>query len=485
MKKLLYLAMIAVAGAFVASCQPELIDGPDYGQNGDLATLQNGFRIIGQYADQDCTIPQADGNFIKYTTSPATTVQVYNYKNDSKNLLAVGASGVFNITPKRGQDPNQKFMVAAINPDASIYEFESSVNVFVPAELAPEMKLLLGDGGVKVWTWASADSPVWGNAGNSGAGAAFTAGVVDGQWWGASPVELLDQLSHAAGGVATGTEDPAASMQFDEDGNAVVFDAAGNVVYATSYQVKDYNPARNAGWELGKLITEGPGILFPFSINENGKIASELDIMYLDPNYMTLVYTKGNGAGSWGEITWWKFKNLSGAFDALNGGSERKWGWAYADAPVWGNAGNTGVGSAFTAGVVDGQWWGATPAELADQLAHSGDKPATGEESFDAYMTFNVDGTVNTYAPDGTKIRGGSYTVTMNPDGRATSGWELGKLTTDQAAILFPYSINEGGKEVTEFDIMYTDADQMTLVYTKGNGPGSWGEITFWKLAAK
>ena len=72
----------------------------------------------------------------------------------------------------------------------------------------------------------------------------------------------------------------------------------------------------------------------------------------------------------------------------------------------------------------------------------------------------------------------------MYPDGRKEN-WELGKLTTTAPALLFPFSINEGGVEVTEFDVMYVDADHLTLVYTKGNGPGSWAEISWWKFAAK
>ena len=467
--------MIALAGAAMVSCEPELLKGPEAGENVDLATLQSGFTILGQYADANCTVPQSDGNYIKYTTSPATTVQISNIKNGAKNILATGPSGVFNISPKRGQDSHQTFTVSAISPDASVVSFESSVNVYVAADLTQDMKYLLSDAGLKSWMWASATDPVWGNAGNSGGGASYTAGVVDGQWWGTSPEGLLDQLNHAVGGAATGAESPNAYMTFDEDGNIETVGGDGNVIASSTYAVKNWDETRAGGWELAKLTTDAPAVLFPFSINEGGKYVTEFDLMYLDYNYMTLVYTKGNGAGSWGEITWWKFKNASSVADALNGGSTRNWGWAYADAPVWGNAGNTGSGASFTAGVVDGQWWGATPEELTGQLAHSGNQPATGEESFDAYMTFNADGTVATYAADGSKIRGGEYTVEMNADGRASSGWELGKLKTSQAAILFPYSINEGGVEVNEFDIMYADAENLTLVYTKGNGAGSWG----------
>lgn len=484
MKKLLYIAIIALAGATFASCEPEVITGPERKANTDVTTLQNGFKILGQYADAACTIPQSDGNFIQYTTNPAVSVQVYTMKNGVKNILATGPSGVFNISPKRGQDPNQPFTVAAINPDASIISFESSVVVNVPQELAQELKYLVSDSGSKAWTWAYSDAPVWGNAGHTGSGASFTAGVVDGQWWGAAPAELLDQLSHAEGGVATGAEDPNAYMIFDEDGNIKSFGGDGSLIYSSTYAIKDFDPARSSGWEMGKLITDKPSVLFPFSINEGGKTVTEFDLMYLDANYMTLVYTKDSAAGGWGEITFWKFKNQSDIEGALNGGGSRKWGWAYPDAPVWGNAGHTGAGSAFTAGVVDGQWWGATPEELSGQLSHSATGTVTGEEDFNAYMIFDADGNVATYAADGTKIRGGEYKTKMY-GGERNEGWELGKLTTTAPAILFPFSINEGGKEVTEFDVMYLDADNLTLVYTKDSAAGGWGEITFWKLGAK
>ncbi|MCQ2152070.1 MAG: hypothetical protein MJY70_03325 [Bacteroidales bacterium] len=488
MKRLSYLAVIAAAGMFLASCQPEVIEGGVAGASVSPEQVQSAFVIDGQFADAACTTPQSDGNFIKYHTSPAVTVQISQYKPDgSANILATGASGVFNITPKRGNPSQQQFVVTAINPDASQVSFTSNVTVYVPSELSPEYKLLLGDG-VKswMWDWTNAQGTCWGNAGNSGAGEAFTARNVDGHWWGVTtPEELLDQLAHS-GGVATGAESSDAYMTFDEDMNITTFGAGDTKIYASTYEIKDYNPSRPSGWEVGKLVTATPSVLFPFSINEGGKNVSEFDLMYLDANYMTLVYTKGNGAGSWGEITFWKFKNKDGYSDALCGGSSRNWKWDITNAQgtCWGNAGNSGAGAAFTPGYVDGHWWGvATPEELLDQLAHSGGV-VTGAESSDAYMTFNEDGSVFAVGADGSPIGRGSWEV-ADFDASRPSGWELGKLKVDGGGILFPYSINEGGVEVHEFDLMYIDADNMTLVYTKGNGAGSWGEITFWKFVSE
>jgi hypothetical protein len=97
-------------------------------------------------------------------------------------------------------------------------------------------------------------------------------------------------------------------------------------------------------------------------------------------------------------------------------------------------------------------------------------------------MVFDTDGNVNCYNADGSKIRGGSYELDMYSDGR-NAGWELGKLKTQN--ILWPFSINEGGKVAPEFDVMYMDGTNMTLVYTKNSAPGSWDEITFWLFGPK
>ena len=53
--------------------------------------------------------------------------------------------------------------------------------------------------------------------------------------------------------------------------------------------------------------TDGSGILFPFAINQGGKVTTQYEIVYLDGTIMSLI---GNYAGStdWGECTWWRFK---------------------------------------------------------------------------------------------------------------------------------------------------------------------------------
>ena len=365
-----------------------------------------------------------------------------------------------------------------------LYNFDWNVH----PEALPEIKLLAGSGS-KTWVWNSNGSGLWGNAGNSGDGAAFGPGIVDGQWWAVSvPEELEEQTGHSDGSILEKSASSDACMAFDTDGNITSYGQEGVLMATSKYSVNNYDVSRSSGWELGKLVTEEPAVLWPFSINEGGKTVTEFDIMYLDPSNMTLVYTKGNGAGSWGEITFWKFISTDYA-SSLTAGDTRQWTWNedVEGCWCWGNAGNSGDGAAFGPGIVDGQWWGVSKAEdlLGEQLVHAGGS-ATGAESSDAYMEFSADGHINTFDGEGNTIYSSTYEV-RNWDYKreASNGWELGKLVTEEPAVLWPFSINEGGKTVTEFDIMYLDPSNMTLVYTKGNGAGSWGEITFWVFKSK
>lgn len=353
----------------------------------------------------------------------------------------------------------------------------------------PGQSLLFGKG-EKKWSWANDGFEVWGNGGNSGAGALFTWNAVDGKWWGVkTPEELLDQLGHAEGHKET-LGIPAASsgayMVFDKKANVTSYKSDGTPIAASTYSVENYDSSRSSGWALGELDSEEPAVLWPFSINENGKTVTKFDIMYLDPNYMTLVYTKGNGAGSWGEITYWRFKSTDDYESFLAGGGSKKWSWANDGIEVWGNAGNTGVGSNYTWDTVDGKWWGVfDAAELNSQLTHAGGS-ATGAESNDAYMIFSDDGTITTHSADGSLLYSSTYEVRdWDPTRASSGGWELGKLVTAEPAVLFPFSINEEGKTVTEFDIMYLDAENMTLVNTKGTAAGSGSEITYWRFKAE
>lgn len=349
-----------------------------------------------------------------------------------------------------------------------------------PAELTAGHILLFGDYGQKVWKYSAVTDNVWGIGGHDGVGEGYYAPGSDfcGWWWGYSPDALAEQTNYTDGQVY-GDQAAGAYMVFTEDGNVDTYSPIGEKVRGGTYRVDNYDPARASGWELGKLTTSEPAILFPWSICDgyNGPV-TEFDIMHLTAQDMTLVFTNGVTPGDWDGITYWCFSSATPDPSTMEGT------WTYAANSSYGNAGNTGFGAAFNApGEVEGRWWGVGSAdELTDHLVYAGGS-ATGDESAAAYMVFEGN-TVTTYAPDGTKIRGGEWEAVMNDyalgAGRGDAGWELGKLTTTEPALLFPWMTFGNGTPVTEYDIMYFDAYNMTLVYSGETSPGSWGEITYW-----
>ena len=496
MKNIFYFAIIALAGAMLAACEPVLIVGPKADAPMAASELQSAFKIDGQFADAACTIPQTDGNFIKYHTSPSTTVQVANYKADgSRNVLATGASGVFNITPRRGADSNQPFSVSTINQDASIAYFESSVNVYVPADLDPAVKVLTGESGLKAWKWYTIGTSCWGNCGYIGvAGQAdVAAGEIPGYWWGCTPEELeTEQIAHT-GGTVYGYGDPNAYMIFNEDGECISYKADGTQIAKGSYSLNDYDPS-GENYLYGTLVTEGAPILMPFKINSGGQRVNEFEVIYVDPNMMSLIYKGDNAEWGWGEATWWRFKNASDPDAALAGSGTRAWTYKVQGTATWGNCGYIGVGGQadIAAGEIPGNWWGCTPDELeTSQIQHAGGV-AYGYGSDDAYMVFDSEnGIVTSHKADGSKIASSTYSVedfdwTILQDAD-NPGYKMGTLKTegDMPGILFPFVINTGGSLAKEYELLFIDGQMMTLIYKGDNAEWGWGEATWWRFQPK
>ena len=155
---------------------------------------------------------------------------------------------------------------------------------------------------------------------------------------------------------------------------------------------------------------------------------------------------------------------------------------------VWGNMGYCGGAGADVGISGNGQWWGVgldesgELSEFMNQLQHTPDNAAHGDESIDAYMEFTDDGVSTCYDKDGNMIRTGKFSVSgYNPNGE----WKVGDLVT--TSILWPYEINSGGNNPGTFEIVYLTADKMTLVYPDGGDYGSlgnWGEATFWHFCS-
>ena len=154
------------------------------------------------------------------------------------------------------------------------------------------------------------------------------------------------------------------------------------------------------------------------------------------------------------------------------------------DGGAWGNMGDNGGGADWTGGI----WWACAPADLVDQLNHSNTGVATGEEDPDAYMEIDDEGSIKTYAADGTLIRSGSYDISGWSDGEYYSNengfGELGKLNTSEGTILFPFQINSGGYMPTTFSIVKLSEGQLQLVYSTQSA-GSWGEATWWAFKSE
>jgi hypothetical protein len=351
--------------------------------------------------------------------------------------------------------------------------------VYVPADLAPEVKVLTGESGAKAWKWYTIDGAAWGNCGYIGvAGQADVAnGEIPGYWWGCTPAELeTEQLAHA-GNTVYGYGDDNAYMVFDEDGALTAYKADGTQIVKGTYALNDYDPS-GENYLYGTLVTTDAPVLFPFRVNAGGVRVNEFEVVYIDPNQMTLIDRNGNDEWGWSESTWWRFKNASDPDAALAGLGTRD--WTYYDTGgdfygAWGNCGYIGVGGQanVAAGEIPGWWWG----QDIDKL----DAPYGGQ---DAYMTFDsVNGTVTAYAADGTQIASSAYSV----EGFDWQGdYKLGDLVTgDDPGILYPFRVNSGGFKVTEYEILYLDGTLMTLIDRAGNEEWGWSESTWWRFQPK
>ena len=494
MKKSIIFMMAAVG--LLTACDPSKDDISMPGSSLTEQQLSDGFSFK-QY-DETYTQEKADGNYFTFFTSPSRVVRIYQKDADGvENVLVSGvANGKFKIVPKRGNPNDQTFYVETMNFDGSKVVAEKTCNVYVPSELTPEMRVLASDAyGYKIWTWNTefrADGAVWGNLGYA-PGEDWTSGI----WWGATPEGLLEQLQHSNTGVATGEENAGAYMEFYDDGNIKTYDAGGNQIRSGKYSVEGYTGEKNiasidgsvTNWSYGTLKTSEGAILFPFKINGSGFQPTEFEIVKLDASNLQLVYA-APGTGGWGEATWWAFKSASDPEAALTDFGTKAWTWdtELRGGPVWGNLGYA-PGEDWTSGI----WWGATPEELTGQLQHSDTGVATGEESADAYMTFDwKTATIKSYDGAGNEIRSGKFEIQNWQMGKRTQAsidgsqttWAYGTLVTDAGSILFPFQINGGGTKPTSFEIMKATNDQLQLIYA-APGTGGWGEATWWAFKKK
>ncbi len=508
-----YIYLLAVAGLLTA-CDPSKDDISMPGSDLTSEQLSDGFTFK-QYSDETYTTEAADGNYFTFFTSPSRVVRIYQKDAEgAENVLFSGAAnGSFKIVPKRGNPNDQTFYVETMNFDGTKIVAEKTVNVYVPSELAPEMRIIASDAyGYKVWKW----NPVvkwddngtihygsWGNCGYyADNGNNYSGANVPGAWFACEPENLVGQLQHSDTGVATGEEDPNAYMEFYDDGTIKTYSGAGNQIRSGKFSIEGWTGERipNADgtpWSLGKLKTTEGAILFPFKINGGGEKPTEFEIMQLSNDNLILIYAP-EGTGGWSEATWWNFKSNSDGVGMLSNNDKKAWTWnpevKWDDNGTihygsWGNCGYyADNGNNYSGANVPGAWFACEPENLVGQLQHSDTGVATGEEDPNAYMEFDASGNIVSYNASGNQIRSGKYELIWNNGNRTNNAdgtpWNLGTLKTTAGSILFPFKINGGGEKPTEFEVMNLTDDNLILIYAPA-GTGGWGEATWWNFKKK
>ena len=481
--------LFAVALGMLTACDPIKEDGSMKIDSFTSSTLLDGAEFS-QYADQACSTPQADGNWIKYNVPKATSVYIYYVKADGSEfkLSSGSAGGVFNFVPARGSDPNQTVYFRFVNANGDEVIASKEFTVQVAAELKPEVRLIASNAyGKKTWKWNvgnnTSSGHVWGNFGADGSwrGDALN----DFVWWGVDDAaDLTGQLGHSVTGQATGEESNDATMVFTEDGLVKCYDANGSEIRNGTYEIKGWTGDNHDGFKYGVLHTSEGATLFPFEINAGGRYVTDYWIYSLTTDQMILVYPDNGAFSGWSEGTYWNFKSDSDVSGMMTNYGSKTWTWNVGNTTssghVWGNFGADGSWRGEY--LNDFVWWGVDDAaDLTGQLGHSVTGSATGEESNDATMVLNEDGTVKCYDASGSEIRSGSYEIDLS----TADGWKKGTFKTTEGAILFPFEINAGGRYVTDFQIFHISGSEMILTYPDNGAFSGWSEGTYWNFKAK
>lgn len=481
--------LFAVALGMLTACDPIKEDGSMKIDSFTSSTLLDGAEFS-QYADQACSTPQADGNWIKYNVPKATSVYIYYVKADGSEfkLSSGSAGGVFNFVPARGSDPNQTVYFRFVNANGDEVIASKEFTVQVAAELKPEVRLIASNAyGKKTWKWNvgnnTSSGHVWGNFGADGSwrGDALN----DFVWWGVDDAaDLTGQLGHSVTGQATGEESNDATMVFTEDGLVKCYDANGSEIRNGTYEIKGWTGDNHDGFKYGVLHTSEGATLFPFEINAGGRYVTDYWIYSLTSDQMILVYPDNGAFSGWSEGTYWNFKSDSDVSGMMTNYGSKTWTWNVGNTTssghVWGNFGADGSWRGEF--LNDFVWWGVDDAaDLTGQLGHSVTGSATGEENNDATMVLNEDGTVKCYDASGSEIRSGSYEIDLS----TADGWKKGTFKTTEGAILFPFEINAGGRYVTDFQIFHISGSEMILTYPDNGAFSGWSEGTYWNFKAK
>ena len=484
------ICLVAALG-LLASCDPVQSEKDFDALNPSADALADAV-TFSQYSKTDSVTPQENGNWIVYNTNPQQIVSIVSVDaTGGERVLDYGKThGAFMLSPSRGSNPEQQIIVRVVNSYGKNVDAKKTLTVDVPTELAPELKVLCGESGKKVWKWNTnaSNGRVWGNMGCDGKTSGKDFALNGGEWWGVtSEEEFLTQLNHTDDGKAHGDESMDATMVISEDGTITCYNAEGKQIRSGKFSVKNYDPNyEQSVHQCGTLHTDAGTILFPYEINSGGKMPTDFEIAYMSPTRLVLTYPDngkwGNAEGSWTEGTFWQFTSADDLTGALTDYEEATWTWDTDNGP-WGNC---GYGSFVTGGIgsLTGNSWWVVDGGIGEQITKYGYGFADDDQ---ATMTFKKDGTFS-------KSSGGKGTFEFDAKNKLDlggygEGKTWGRLTVTGDGILFPVRIN-AGTTVNEFDVVYFDDNHLVLSYPnypKGSKNGaddaaSWMEGTFWRF---
>ncbi len=188
-------------------------------------------------------------------------------------------------------------------------------------------------------------------------------------------------------------------------------------------------------------------------------------------------------------------------FSGMNG---KAWRWD-TESPVgicWGNGG-------FRAGTFDeifngsGKWWGINTTDdesdggflgQIDHMTEGETFEQSGGDVDSTYMAVSLSGSITCYRGIGNlsedkviRANGTYQFVDYDETGESHRGFYQGHMITSAGAILWPYEINSGGNQPTEFEVVKLTSEQLLLCYPDGGFADddesmdwSWGECTYW-----
>lgn len=169
-----------------------------------------------------------------------------------------------------------------------------------------------------------------------------------------------------------------------------------------------------------------------------------------------------------------EYSKIPGALDLLTGSDGIKyWLWdiiSEPDGSAYGAGENNGNGYSTDDGIIPGKMWGYIPETLADT-----------ESSF-AYMTIDSNAECVSYSESGKEVRRGKISITGFSSVRRADGWSLGRFSTDNPAILWPY-YDWQDNAITEFEILRLTENELILAHNnEGTATGSGGQYRWWRF---